>query len=562
MVWRAVWLWALAVHFIGVNTEITCLPERFGVNINYDDCLEARRVIFANMVPQQRITRRTFSLYNQDPHYRVPQGNSVRSCAVGFDIRDGNQDTISISWEQIRLHLEKLIAECPGRRHIGGYMYMDGLVLLVTNPTQVSGYGTCMASPAARGRPIPRRLNLAECMVTHGLGQPPAAPQAAVQGVEAASGPRLVSPAASQNSQNHAYRPAPVLPPTPPSLGALNPAYYFPDGDTERAAVSGGNLPNPFGAARNWPGAAQFRPLPIHPLAMPGQAGPSRPVAAVGIGLPGALYLPPGGGQGAPREGSPVGSQGSIYGGNSPAGQRGGIGAVQGALRAYQGVGLGGIHGGVQGGAQGGAQGGVQGGVQDHPQEPQRQPQGPQGQAQEVAQGGAARGAARGGSPDSSGGSSMETITQSMPDFSSMFNAPPLTSERIMDMWLWRRPGWFHTNRGGGREERTWESQGAFMAIKLKGPSAPFPSLIPQVSQPARKTFVKMPWKPAREQMIWAWKASDLQWEPYDGPVPTQEDDVVQGSWLGGWILVKFASPSGGTLAMPTGKRNLLQQGT
>lgn len=76
--------------------------------------------------------------------------------------------------------------------------------------------------------------------------------------------------------------------------------------------------------------------------------------------------------------------------------------------------------------------------------------------------------------------------------FSNMFTRPPLTSERIMDMWLWRWPRWFHTNRGNGREERVWRKDGAFMVIKLKGPPEPFPWLVPQVHHPARRCYVRM----------------------------------------------------------------------
>ncbi|MCJ1252000.1 Small subunit processome complex component [Trapelia coarctata] len=526
------------------------------------------------MTPQQIMMRRIFSLYHQDPCYRIPQGGTVGSCAIGFDITNGNQDTITTSWEDIKQHIAKFLSDCVVQRHVGGYMYMDGMVFLVTNPTQVSGWGTCMASSAAHhGRPVPRRLNLAECMVTHGLGSPPPAPpavvrvvgaaggprivtpappRAAVQEVGAASGPRIVTPAASQNSQNYGYRPPPMLPPSPPSLAALNPAYFYQHGNTFGATDPVSSLPNPFGAARNNRlGAAQMRPpLPTHPLAVHNEAGPSRPVAGAGFGFPGAFYLPPGGGQGpprgrspAPREGSPIGSQGSVYGANLRAGQRGGIGPAQGAPRVYQGVGPGAI----RGGAQGGGQWGVQGGAQDPPP----------GHVLGGAQGGAQGGAARGVSPGDSGGSSMETISQSMPVFSSMFTAPPLTSERIMDMWLWRRPRWFHTNRGNGREEVTWQRDGAFMAIKLKGQSEPFPLLIPQFRQPARKCYVKMPWRAAREQKIWAWKATGLQWEHYSGQIPTNEYHVVQESGTGGWILVKFAMPPGLALTVPAGSQDL-----
>lgn len=372
MVLRALWLWALAALLYSVNAEITCLPERFGVNINVQDCLRAGQVFFTSLRPQQRLSRRIFSLYNQDWAHRIPQGNTFGSCAVGFDIADGNQDTITTSWEKIRVHIANLLSECPGRRHVGGFMRIDGLVILVTNPTQVSGYGTCIASPAAHGRPVPRRLNLVECLVTHGLGMPPAAAQAVVQEAGPAASPRPVSPDASQGSRNNPYGPAPILPPRPPALAALQPEYRFRHGDDSMAAAGVGAAPNPVGASHNRLVADHPPPvLPVPPLGIHEQAGPSRPLGGLrgvhlGAQLRGALYLPPGGVQGfprgespVPREGSPVGSQWSVHGTNSPAAQGAAIGAVQGPPRPLQGHNLGPVYGGAQGAARGGPQGGL-----------------------------------------------------------------------------------------------------------------------------------------------------------------------------------------------------------
>ncbi|MCJ1248238.1 hypothetical protein MMC30_005455 [Trapelia coarctata] len=320
------------------------------------------------MLPEDSLSRREFSIYQKNPLWEIPQAQFQGTCAVGFDIQDGKKSTIRTSWNEIQTSLLELIGACPEKRQSGGYMYNNGLALVITNPTQISGYGTCMASAAAGWIPVPKRLNLVECISLSARPPPTAVHQAAPQG-------SVPSPDAVHGAVNIPNRHGLTLPPRRPSTSQIS----------RLAHVAGTNaaVPNPSLAAQ-----PRFE-LPKVSTGTPDQEEISRRPrgsserSSSGAHLPNALSVAPGGAQEPsrgrfppPRQDSSIVTQLIV-----PAAKRIRIKVVQGDQRGHPAIGIGSSLRDELKSAQGGAQAGVHGGVQWPAQAPAQMP----------AQGGAAR---------------------------------------------------------------------------------------------------------------------------------------------------------------------------
>lgn len=184
-----------------------CAPA-FGTNINIQDCAYAENRIFSsNIAPMSQAdfaALRHFKLYDEYIVRRIPQGYEHQSCSIGFDLQDTELTGIFASWQGLQPGMTQLIQECVASRGIGGVNIVDGIVYVIINPQQRTGYGTMLASKR------PHRLNLLQSVYVHGLQSPPALASADIIEIAQARNPSMTS------IQPQFTLPRPSLPPPPP----------------------------------------------------------------------------------------------------------------------------------------------------------------------------------------------------------------------------------------------------------------------------------------------------------------------------------------------------------
>ena len=179
--------------------------------------MEAMKGLFtpalASMTEAEQSRRQYFNLYDRNARFRIPQGHAVRTCSLGFDIQDGNSFTFRTSWQELQGGMLSLLRSCIGYSGgVGGTSAQGGIIYAFTNPEQVSGLGTCLAPRPPLGL---QRLNLAQCLITHG-----STPRQGLVGASAVVGflNRYSSDAASRGSGPNQIAQAVASVPMQPAL--------------------------------------------------------------------------------------------------------------------------------------------------------------------------------------------------------------------------------------------------------------------------------------------------------------------------------------------------------
>ena len=171
MAWKflLVFVTVSVFRIVDARSRSTCTPDHFGIGIDIRDCIAAEDEIYKSLEPDQDYTvTRTFSLYDPDRRKRVPQAKTLRTCGIGFDIADPDQQMITTTVLKLRLNIQALMGDCVSQGGHSGFRLADGLVFVLSNPLVVNGYGTCLAAQIPNQPKSPQRLNLLQCMNKHG----------------------------------------------------------------------------------------------------------------------------------------------------------------------------------------------------------------------------------------------------------------------------------------------------------------------------------------------------------------------------------------------------------
>ena len=112
---------------------------------------------------------------------------------------------------------------------------------------------------------------------------------------------------------------------------------------------------------------------------------------------------------------------------------------------------------------------------------------------------------------------------------------------------------WRHYTDGRPHVLRLWRDAGAWCAIRLRGPTVPFPIKQPPThgrspySAPPYFILVARPGQLPKPDLAWVWKSMGNKWIPFRGVVPLVDETTGnlqdQYGQESGWFLIKWVDP-------------------
>jgi hypothetical protein len=124
--------------------------EKLGTGIEFYDCFDAEIVLWYG-IPGHSISNfeglQNFSLISEDIRTRLPRGAIHKSCEIWVDLENYAIGSLQTSWRQSQAGLRQLVTDCVKTDGKGGTLHAGGLIFMISNPTLVHVYNTCLKSP-------------------------------------------------------------------------------------------------------------------------------------------------------------------------------------------------------------------------------------------------------------------------------------------------------------------------------------------------------------------------------------------------------------------------------